>query len=86
MMGLADNCQAGITEKRKGRFPPSSLESYHISGADIKTAQKTKHFGSICDVISGRTRGDDLRHEKECNPFTLTFIVKTNVQTENLIA
>lgn len=39
-----EKCQAVIREKRKRHFPPSRLESYHTSGADIKTIQKTKHM------------------------------------------
>lgn len=56
-MGLAEKYQVGITEKRKRHLPPFPLESYDISEANIKI----KHVGNICDVISERTRGDDLR-------------------------
>ena len=53
--------QVGITEKRKKTFSPFPLESYDISGADINITPNTEHFCNICDVISGRTRGDGFR-------------------------
>lgn len=59
-MELAEKYQVGIIEKRRDISPLFPLESYDISGADIKITLQIKYFGKICDVISGRTRGNSL--------------------------